>query len=330
MLVRQYDGSIRCLQCDCVFRIESPIPKLYIKSLRPARYLGGRVRAFLDLMRPLTLMAAGLAGFFLVLLGSVLTGSPFPLGLAVAVGLILAAIQGGSQSFNQGIAREAELDRENNKVYRPVVQGIVAPDEAKLFALVLIGTAVGFSFALSVGFGLFAVLISAFGIFYSAPPVRAKYRFLVSDLWQAVSRGCLPFLAVCYGLFSVGSFVPLALSVVVMLFVAGLQCTKDFPDLHGDRKFGVPTLPIRLGKTGAIRAMSAMASMSFVSLGLFLWAGVLPASLSLLFVLAIPTGAVLVSVRNPKEHRLVENTLEWAGYYAILGMFYVLPPIALL
>jgi len=281
-------------------------------------------------MRPLTLVAAGLAGFFLVLLGSVLTESPFPLGSAVAVGIILAAIQGGSQSFNQGIARESELDRANNKIYRPVVQGVVTPDEAKLFALLLIGTAVGFSFALSVGFGLFAVLISAFGIFYSAPPVRAKYHFLVSDFWQAASRGCLPFLAVCYGLFSIDNLVPLALSIVVMLFVAGLQATKDFPDVVGDSKFGVPTLPVKLGMVGAIKVMTTMAIMSFVSLGLFISIGILPSNLLLLFALSIPTGAVLVSIRNPKEHRLVENTLEWAGYYAILGMFYVIPPIALL
>lgn len=318
------------MACNCTFRIDGRVPKLYLKSTRPAQYLGERARAFVDLTRPLTLIAAGLAGFFLVLLSSILTESQFPLGLGAAVGLILAALQGGSQAMNQGIAREVDLDRENQKIYRPVVQGVVAPDEAKLFALVLIGTAVGFSFALSTGFGAFAILISAFGIFYSAPPVRAKYHFLVSDFWQAVSRGCLPFLAVCYGLFSVGSLVPLALSVVVMLFVAGLQATKDFPDFLGDKKFGVPTLPVRLGKAGAIRAMSAMASMSFVSLGLFLWFGVLPVSLSLLFVLAVPTGAVLASVRNPKEHRLVENTLQWVGYYAILGMFYVLPPIVLL
>lgn len=330
MIVEKHDGSLACLTCNCVFRIDCMIPKLYVKSLRPARYLGGRARAFIDLTRPLTLVAAGLAGLFLVLLGSVLIESTFSLSLAIVVGLVLASIQGGSQSFNQGIAREADLDRENKKIYRPVVQGIVTPNEAKLFALVLIGTAIGFSFALSVGFGAFTILISAFGIFYSASPVRAKYRFLISDFWQAVSRGCLPFLAVCYGLFSVGSLVPLALSVVVMLFVAGLQATKDFPDFLGDKKFGVPTLPVKLGKAGAIRVMFVMASMSFVSLGLFIWAGALPPSLSLLFVLAIPTAVVLVSVKNPKEHRLVENTLEWAGYYAILGMFYVLPPIVLL
>lgn len=330
LIVEKYDGALTCLTCGCVFRIDGRIPKLYVKSLRPARYLGERARAFIDLTRPLTLVAAGLAGFFLVLLSSVLTESPFPLGLGIAVGLILASIQGGSQSFNQGIAREVDLDRENQKIYRPVVQGIVTPDEAKLFALILIGTAVGFSFALSAGFGAFAILISAFGIFYSAPPVRAKYRFLVSDFWQAISRGCLPFLAVCYGLFSVGGLVPLALSVVVMLFVASLQCTKDFPDFIGDKKFGVPTLPVRLGKAGAIKVMMVLASISFLSLGFFIWAGVLPARLSLLFVLAIPTGTVLASVKNPKEHRLVENTLEWAGYYAILGMFYILPPLALL
>jgi 4-hydroxybenzoate polyprenyltransferase len=158
----------------------------------------------------------------------------------------------------------------------------------------------------------------------------AKYHFLVSDFWQAVSRGCLPFLAVCYGLFDIDSFVPLALSFVVMLFVASLQCTKDFPDLAGDRKFGVPTLPAKLGEAGAVKVMAVLASISFLSLGFFICAGVLSVRLSLLFVLAIPTGAVLISVRSPKEHRLVENTLQWVGYYAILGLFYVLPPIALL
>lgn len=330
MIVERHDGSLKCLQCGCAFYIDGMLPKLYVKSLRPAKYLGERVRAFVDLMRPLTLVAAGLAGFFLVLLSSILTESLFPLGLGFAVGLILSALQGGSQAMNQGIAREAELDRANNKVYRPVVQGTVTPDEAKLFALALIGTAVGFSFALGAGFGLFAILISAFGIFYSAPPVRAKYHFLVSDFWQAFSRGCLPFLAVCYGIFSVGSPIPLALSVVVMLFVAGLQATKDFPDYQGDKKFGVPTLPVRLGKIGAIRAMSVIASMSFLFLGIFLWTGVLPASLAILFVLAVPTCAILATLKNPTEHRLVENSLQWVGYYAILGMFYVLPPIALL
>lgn len=330
MIVERHDEALTCLTCGCVFWVGGRVPKLYIKSLSPAKYIGERVRAFIDLLRPLTLIAAGLAGFFLVLLGSVLTESPFPLWLGVAVGIILAALQGGSQAMNQGIAREVDLDRENQKVYRPVVRGIVTPDEAKLFALILIGTTVGFSFALSAGFGLFAILISTFGIFYSAPPVRAKYHFLVSDFWQAGSRGCFPFLAVCYGLFSVGNLIPLALSVVVMLFVASLQCTKDFPDFIGDEKFGIPTLPVKLGKKGAVKVMTVLASISFISLAFFIWVGTLPIKLSFLFVLAIPTALVLVSVREPKEHRLVENTLQWMVYYAILGMFYVLPPIALL
>jgi len=329
MIVERYDGSLKCLQCDCAFRIDGWVPKLYVRDLRPARYLGERARAFIDLMRPLTLVAAGLAGFFLVLLCSAYYGSPFDCRLALGCGASLALLQAAGQALNQSLPEEIAIDRASGKVYRPTVRGLVTPAEGALFSSVLFVLGVSVAFHMGVFFGLLSVVIAFFAAFYTLPPLRVKRRFVVNNLWQGVSRGLLPVLAVGHGLFGAGDSFPLCMGWVIAVWMAGAQPTKDFADEAGDRAFGIRTLPVVLGRRGAMLVMGGFVAASFVLLWSLIGLGLLPAGFGWLTALLAPSLLIFYALERGWESELVENSVAWGLMYATLGLWYVLPPLIL-
>lgn len=330
MLVVQADGSIKCLQCDAVFWINGWVPKLSVKDRRPAKYLGG-TRSFIDLMRPFSLIAAGLAGFFLVLLFSAYQGLPFNFLLALGCGASLAFLQSAGQSFNQSLKEEIAIDKVSGKIYRPVVQGLITPMEGKLFSCILFVLGISFAFGLSVGFGLFSILVAFFAIFYTAEPIRAKKRFLINNFWQGIARGCLPVLAVGYGLFGAVDMFPIFLGVVIAVWIMGGQPTKDFGgDEKGDLKFGIRTLPVVLGRKRAIDVMAGFVGASFILLLTLISFELLPLQFLLLLVLAVPSYFMLSNLNTFREVRLLENNLSWGVYYGTLGLWFILPSIVLL
>lgn len=331
LLVQQADGSIKCLQCSCIFTIRDWVPKLGVKDLKPPRYLGVDIRRFIDLMRPFSLIAAGLAGFFLVLLCSTYYNTSFSFGLALLCGLTLALLQAGGQAFNQSLKEEIELDRQNQKIYRPTVQGLITPTEGKLFSCLLFILGISLAFALNARFGLFSIIITFFAIFYTAPPLRVKKRFLANNLWQGVARGFLPILAVSYGLFAAGNIFPICMGAVIAVWASGSQTTKDFGgDEVGDRKFGIRTLPVVLGRHRAVGVMAVFIAVSFMLLLGFVSIGFLPPQLLLLLVLIVPSWLILANLRTMKTAKLLENNLSWGIFYGTLGLWYVLPAIILL
>lgn len=331
IIVEKHDGALACLTCNCVFRIDGRVPKLYVKSLRPAKYLGERARAFIDLMRPVTLIAAGVAGFSLVLLFSGYQGLPFDFLLAFGCGISLAFLQSAGQAFNQSLEEEIAIDRAAQKVYRPTVQGIITPSEGKLFSALLFTIGISLAFMLKTWFGFFAVVIAFFAFFYTSPPLRVKKRFLANNIWQGVSRGFLPVIAVAYGIFVLADVFPIFLGGVIALWCVGGQETKNFgiQEEKADRRFGVRNLVVVLGRRRTIWVMAGFMSASFALMLGAIYFDFLPLSFVWLLLLIIPTYFILSNLNPPRQVGIAENNLSWVLFYSGLGLWYILPSIVI-
>ncbi len=284
----------------------------------------GRIKAFIELARPFTMVAAMVAGVCIVLLYSAYYGMAFGWSTALSAGAILAMLQGAGQAMNQSVREEVEIDLVNGKGRRPTVDGRITLREGKFFAVLLALAAVAWAWSLDRGFGVGALLVAFFAVFYTLPPVQAKKRFVINNLWQGFSRGFLPWVAV-WSLSGRWAILPFALGTVVALWVTGYQTTKDFGDVAGDRRYGVRTLPVVWGVEGSVRFMGWMAAAAFGVLAALVLTRIVPAGYALLLALAVPSAVILAKVRAPGTPRLLENGPAWMLMYMTLGLFYLLP-----
>lgn len=326
LIVEKHDGSLACLTCNCVFRIDCMVPKLYIKSLRSARYLGENRRAFLDLLRPLTILVPAVA----TVMGIVMClGYYGELHLflgnfdkVLLAALVIAFAQGTGQVVNQ--VTDLDIDRVN-KPYRPLPQGIITKDEAWLFAGGLAVFVIMGGFLVNPLFGAGALLLLFFAIFYSLEPIRAKRRGWGSPLWQATSRGLLS-LPVIWAVFAnpFSTPTPWIISSLFFIFLVGAANIKDIPDKAGDMKAGIVNPAIKYGgKLGYYVFPFLLAP--FVMLPFYVSFGFLPMrSLWIMCLLALSAimSYNLIKQKSP-TFSIIENDINWLGMYLMIGFLYI-------
>jgi 4-hydroxybenzoate polyprenyltransferase len=129
----------------------------------------GKLTAYFQLIRPFTLMAPLLAGFFGVL--SIVTD----FYLAIYVGLTLAACQAVGQIINQYC--DIELDK-IIKPYRPLPAGVLTKEEALGAAWLLAIAAIARAFTVNIQFGLGIITL----FFIAFPPLVHEESTLFS-IW---------------------------------------------------------------------------------------------------------------------------------------------------
>jgi len=299
------------------------LPKAYPRIRR----ISSRLADYLVLTRPLTLLGAWAAGFFLELLFSRLAGGDINLPRALTVGFTLALLQGGGQALNQSIREEVLIDRVNGKTYRPTVQGRITLLEGKAVSVILFALGVALAYAVNPSYGLFALLIAFFAAAYTTPPFRVKRVFLLNNAWQGVARGLLPavYVASAYGYGLIAFLFGTALAV----WVTGAQATKDFGDEAGDRHYGINTFPVVLGRPGALKLMAVLMAGGFSLLNLFTVLGFFPPAFYALNLLILPSTAIIWGLRRMVKLPGVENNLSWVLWYGTLGLFYALPALLL-
>lgn len=278
-----------------------------------------KVRAYISLCRPFTGIGAFLAGVFLTIFA---TGQLLP--QAFLVGFILMLLQFSGQSINQSCWEEIKIDILNGKDYRPVVRGLIHPNNAFRFGIVLNVIALWLAFGLNYIFGLWCVLISFFAVFYTLKPIRAKRLFLVNNLWQAISRGLLPIIAVWALYNPILQVTPWVIGMILALWVFGAQTTKDFGDKEGDKAYGIRTLPVVLGKNGAIWLSSFAMELSFALLITLSIIGIIePIFLSLIWLI-IPSYVIIWAMKKEVRIKPLENSLSWNGFYMTLGFWFAM------
>jgi 4-hydroxybenzoate polyprenyltransferase len=214
---------------------------------------GGRVRAWIELTRPFTLLppAVGMVSGACSALGAhraTATGADAA-GFVLLGALMAALLNAASNALNQ--IHDLELDRVN-KPTRPIPAGTISLRAARVGTAALYAAAVLAAFAIApdgrreVGWivAFTAVLTWA----YSAPPVRARNSWWLGPLVIAVPRGLLLKVAGWGSLAPIFSDrEPWILGGVFFVYILGAAPTKDFADIEGDRAGGASSLPIRFG-----------------------------------------------------------------------------------
>lgn len=259
-------------------------------------------------MRPFTLLPPLLSGL-LGVLAPVKEITLSHIFTAIYIGVTLALLQGCGQCLNQ--YADVEIDR-LSRPYRPLPSGNVSREEALGFSWLLAIFAIGRAFTVTVTFGLYALILLFFSVFYSLSPFSPRrIHPIVNVAWMAVSRGLIPFLAVLtvYGTFEEA----IKWGVFGFLWVLAYQSSKDIHDIEADRKFNIKTIPNSYGIKGYRIYMLIVTIIMWIYSALYL-----PITFYLL-----PISIIAVIGTNKKVDGL-ENDLSWCSFYLGLGLSYLI------
>jgi len=282
----------------------------------------GRLTDFVALVRPFTLLAPVIAGFF----GSLicLKGEFWAHWLEVVyVTFTLMLCQAVGQCVNQACgATEDKI----NKPYRPIPSGKVTVGEAYGLALLLAVIALWRAFVVGVKFGLMISLLLFFAVFYNLKPFQARKYLWVNLAWMSVSRGLLPMVVIWSAYRSPLEAKPWLLGSIAFLWVFAFQPTKDLTDVKGDAKYGIRTLPVAYGVEKTRSYIKWASLTALVPLVLYVQTGLLPTSYLLLANLAVVREIGIWGF--DKKLTITENTVSWVAFYAGLSIIFLFSYVA--
>ena len=314
--------------------------KLFMKDpIEKAEYIPVRLRAFIDLVRPFTLLAPAIGGFsgaMIALIAKDMIGWPdfsssfpffiwegFPLYKVISGITALIFLNAASNAFNQ--VHDREIDS-INKPYRPIPSGIVSPKEGLWISIFLYGFTLLRASFVNRNFLLMISFLIVFTIAYSAPPFRLKKRLWLSNISIAIPRGMLGFVAAWSITGDLGDPTPWLLGSIMAIFLIGSTTTKDFTDMEGDSKFGIRTLPVVYGKKPSIIYSAPFFVIPFIVMGIFWYLDYLPESsiyMSLVFLSWSLLLIYLLYKEGDKEDEHFENSPAWMQMYLMLMGFQV-------
>ena len=298
------------------------------------------IAVFLQLVRPYTLLAPLIAGYFGLLIPIAYFGQ-YHIGYAlekpllfITVILLLMGVQAIGQMVNQ--LYDVEIDK-INKPYRPLPAGKVKPETVKKLSIAIITIYIVLLVVASIVFGniwtfIFGLLGLFLAVYYSVEPIRMKKRhWILSNLWQAFARGFLPFWFTWFFISQQVNIFLIVLSITGFLWVFAFQGTKDINDYEGDFKFKIPTIVVRQGAYGAYTIMSSLGTIT-VLFSIVLWyfrqqLAFLTITLAILVIIIDMLIARAISIGE--EFERIENNSAWILFYAGLGLIYIITFIAL-
>jgi len=297
-----------------LFEWYAGIKRAYGKYLRK---LPIKLRNWMVLMRPFTLLLPLCGGWFLVQ-GSLGIKIPTPNILKTLTALLaLTVINAGGNVVNA--AYDIEIDK-INKPYRPTCTGLVSKEEALALGTSLMCLGVILSFFINYTFHLLCLIITTLTFCYSVPPVRFKKRFFVNNLVQAVIRGFLGVLA-AWSIYSPIKLQTVAIGIILTSFIVSAQTSKDISDLPGDKLFNIKTFPVVFGVEKTQKIMTYLIPVPFILLVGFILYGIFP--IRMLFGLLLFPLALLIPKTTTTETK-IENSLGWAAFYLTMVGFLLL------
>jgi geranylgeranylglycerol-phosphate geranylgeranyltransferase len=314
----------------------------------------GRVRAYLDLARPFTLLPPllGIISGAVCAFGSAHNPDPaarltLNVVLMVTLGSVCASLMNAaSNAVNQ--IYDLDIDR-INKPKRPLVRGVLTVRETwgfswTLYVLALVPTWLIVVYPWTTfEQKLFAPLRyhecfflflagMIFTFIYSSPALgRTKRLGMLANWTIAIPRGCLLKVAGWSMVAHVWFTEPWFIGAIFMLFLVGAASTKDFSDIEGDRAGGCRTLPILYGvkKAAWIIAPFFVVPWLLIPVGVFVRdplagdhsiltgnAGLLLLLSAVLVVWGVWTSWLLL--RRPEDLARVENHPSWSHMYMML------------
>lgn len=269
----------------------------------------GRLSAYIQLVRPFTLLAPFLAGILGVLASiQQITFDSFT--AAVYVGLTLAMAQATGQIINQ--YADVELDK-IVKPYRPLPSEVLTREEALGLAWLFAIFSIARAFTINPIFGLGTTILIFFAVFYSLSPFSPrKIDPVLNVLWMAISRGFIPMLLVWTVYSTINAGLPYAL--LAFVWVLGFQSTKDIEDVIGDTKFGIKTIVSDYGSRGLLFSM-LLCTLIYIVLCFYF---------KLYIMLLLFPIAFFSMTKFDVKSKLTENTYGWTGFYLGLGLIFLL------
>ncbi|KAA0011604.1 hypothetical protein B6U81_01045 [Thermoplasmatales archaeon ex4484_30] len=286
-----------------------------------------KLKPWIMLLRPFTLIAPFIAVFFGVILQLSIYEN---LGIfwenfiiILFASFALSAAQAVGQIMNQ--VEDVEIDKANRKGYRPIASGEISIEKAQLVAWFFAIFAILVGFSINIYYGSFIVLFLMAGVLYNIEPFRLKKRLWLNTASLAISRGLLP-LPAAWSIFgNVYDPTPWLLGSVMAVWVLAWQNTKDFNDIEGDKKYGVITPAVYHGIRKLSIIIVFLSLMSFALLALYLQAGWLSPQMASLFLLFIPTIWMIYKLlRRDFAISALENNELWATFYLTLAGFYII------
>ena len=287
-----------------------------------------RVRTYIELARPFTLIAPAL-GFVSGALTAVGARPPevWHPGLLIpaAIGAVMAMIfNAGNNALNQ--IYDLEIDRVN-KGRRPLPSGRMTIREAWVFTHVTYVLTLGLAWLVAPSgrhecFWIVVVAMIATYV-YSMPPLRTKARGVWANVTIAIPRGLLLKVAGWSAVKTVMGVEPWYIGMIFGLFLLGASTTKDFADMEGDRLGGCRTLPIVYGVRRAAWMISPSFVLPFLLINVGTAAAILtghPPLLHALGVLMTVYGFYVcyLMLKRPEDLAIDENHVSWAHMYRMM------------
>jgi 4-hydroxybenzoate polyprenyltransferase len=194
-----------------------------------------------------------------------------PLTVLVALASMTAILSGG---FIINQIRDAEADRINRKCLL-IPEGVIAVRAAWVEFAVLWASALALALMLPGRFLWVIVGSAALAVTYSAPPLRAKARFPLDLVWNALGFGVLA-TAAGWAALAPPTAAMLLQGASYGLATAGVIASTTIPDIPGDARLSVRTAGVVLGeRSTSVLSIVLVASAAVVggvardALGLF-------------------------------------------------------------
>jgi 4-hydroxybenzoate polyprenyltransferase len=287
-----------------------------------------KLRAYIDLGRPFTLLAPAL-GFLsggLTAVGAA-PREPWAPSLLVApiIGAAMAALlNAGNNALNQ--IYDLDIDRVN-KPKRPLPSHRLTLREVWTFTIITYVAGLALAWLVAPGgrhecFWLVAAAV-VFTYIYSVPPLRTKRLGIWANVTIAIPRGVLLKVAGWSSVKTIVGVEPWYIGAIFGLFLLGATTTKDFADMEGDRLGGCRTLPIQYGVRRAAWMISPSFVVPFAMIALGAWLGVLTGNFWLLQLLGLVMTCYglyvcYLMLRRPEDLAVEENHVSWAHMYRMM------------
>ncbi len=292
-------------------------------------FLSVKIRAYIDLLRPFTLIAPFFVSMFIMFASLVYNdkfGASSDWWITIAqASLTLAFLNGASNALNQATDVEADTI---SKPYRPIPRGLVKPDEAQSIAYIFYLFALLRAVTINIWFGVFVFLIMLFTVMYSLPPRMKRFLF-INQVWIAVPRGLLGVLASWSVFGDPFQKEPLMIGIVIFVFFIGAMTTKDIVDCKADKRTGTRTLINTFGTKKAAFISFPFLFFPFVLVPFFIHYGMLNAYLLPLTIFAIPGFIIFYLILKENVSETLENVQAWSLMY-ITYLFYAISFVSLI
>jgi 1,4-dihydroxy-2-naphthoate octaprenyltransferase len=299
------------------------------RRLGTAERLRRRIGATWEILRPFAYTASVIpvvAGGALAYVDGQFTALPF---LAALLGAVF--LHSGTNIINEIYDVRQGIDTITSpRASHAIVKGRMTERAAFLAA--------GVAFALAVLVGVFLLVlrgpaIAVLGILglvggwgYTAPPLRYKYRALGVPL-VFLLMGPLMVVGSYFAVTGAWSLEALILSVPVGLLVAAILHGNEWRDIGEDTRAGIVTLSSRIGREWAHYGYVALVLGAYITLGLSVAFGLLPAGL-LLAILSLPFLAQVVRSAelgaSGQARAIAMIDLQTARLHLAFGAFLVL------